>query len=224
MIVSAGNIHITLLSYDWRIRLLWINSSLAIHDPWLAEKLSWEELHIESGLALKFCRNRSFKVHCHKETLALRLKTYRIEQLNIWIDHRIETCLVTAAVRIAEPCDDLVTIDDSFEFLRHRLPLTRSLIETDIAVSGNTLAVHNERDTSLMAFRIEIIKCHGIDSLAVEISTLIDLEVLRPCGVRSDEHSTQSDAYQRDYSFHSLLFTARVHKVEVLCTLDMNLS
>ena len=93
---------------------------------------------------------------------------------------------MTAGIREAEGGDDLVTIDLAAQLLRNGLPLTGGRIETDVAVAGDAVPVHQHGNTPLVAFGIEVIECHYVYSVPVEIAGGVDVEVLgsEPCGAQ----------------------------------------
>ena len=85
---------------------------------------------------------------------------------------------MTVCIRVAETGNDLLTVNHSVKFLWDRLPLAWGLVKTDVSVCSNTFTVHDERYSALVTFRIEVIERHGIDALIIEITRIIETEIL----------------------------------------------
>ena len=60
-------------------------------------------------------------------------------------------------------------------------------LEPEISVGSNPVSVHQDADSTLMSFRIEVIESHHIDSLVAEIPFRDHLEVLGAQGLRHHE-------------------------------------
>ena len=77
---------------QWRIGLLREYASGLIHQPRLAEKFSGEELQVEAGLAYEFIRNRLIQINCDHKSITISFQSNGIGQLDIRIEHRVESC------------------------------------------------------------------------------------------------------------------------------------
>ena len=51
-------------------------------------------------------------------------------------------------------------------------------IKTDVAVAGDAVPVHQHGNTPLVAFGIEVVECHDVHSVLVEIAGGVDVEIL----------------------------------------------
>ena len=51
-------------------------------------------------------------------------------------------------------------------------------VGTDVAVAGDAVSVHQHGNTPLVAFGIEVVECHDVHSVLVEIAGGVDVEIL----------------------------------------------
>ena len=188
------------LCKQWRVRLLRIYTRLIIHNPRLAKKLTWEKLQVESHLSKEKVRNRFIQVDIHHNTTPLRLHGYHISERIIRINHRIESGNVTGRIRVTECGNNPIPLNLTAKLFRYRLPLPRSSLHTDISVRSNTLTVHNDADTTLMTFRIEIAKNHDISTTGIEIAVILQLERLCTYCLKAQEQETHQNREESESS------------------------
>lgn len=218
--IPHAEVHVALLLDDRGVGLLGIDTLLVVHDPRLPEEVAGEELDIEPGAAQQFLRNRLIEVDGHEEAFALRLERDGVGHPIIRIDHRIEAGVVAAGIREAEGGDDLVAVDLAAQLLRDGLPLTWCRIETDVAVAGDAVPVHQHGNTPLVAFGIEVVECHYVHSVLVEITGGVDVEVLgsQPRSAQQrDERERQS--FQRHDSINDWCTRVNIDKNWEFCRL-----
>ncbi len=71
-------LYIRLSLKQWRIWLLWEDARGLVHDPWLAEECTWEELQIETSLTNECIGNRCIEVNHDINLITFRLNAYLI--------------------------------------------------------------------------------------------------------------------------------------------------
>ena len=99
----------------------------------------------------------------------------------VGIDHWIETRQVARGVRIAERCNNASVGHLAAQLSGDGLPLTGCCLQSDIAIGGYAMSVHDDTHTTLMTLWIEIAESHYISTAGIEIAVLIQLKSLRCC-------------------------------------------
>ena len=179
--IVACMFHVGLGQEQRTIRLLRIDAALVVHYPWLAKEYAWEEFHVEASLAYEIIRDWAVKIDRHENVTALSFNLDIICQLQIGIYHRVEACEMARRVGETESSDNALSYLLAVELSRHGLPLTRSGFKTDVTIASYATSVHQQAHSSLMTLGIEIVECHNIYTLAVEITLLIEHKILGGC-------------------------------------------
>ncbi len=106
-------------------------------------------------------------------SLTLRLYGDGVVDMPLWIDHRIEARQVAGGIGIAESGNNLPTLDAAAQLFRNGLPLTGRRFQSDVAIGGNAMPVHNHTDTALVSLGIEIVECHHVCTTSMKIAVAV---------------------------------------------------
>ena len=191
-------VDIALLRQHRSVRLLRVDALPVVHDPGFPEEVAGEELEVETGAADEGVGDGRLQVHRHQESLAGRLQRHGILELHVRVNHRVEACLMAAGIREAQGGPDAPALDLAVELSGDRLPLAGRGLEADVAVAGDAVAVHQDRDAALVPFGIEITEGHHVHAVPVEIAGVIEAEILGPGqGADRHQHSHRSHTVQK---------------------------
>jgi hypothetical protein len=67
------------------------------------------------------------------------------------------------------------------------VPLTGRRFQSDVAISGNAVAVHNHADTALVPFGVEVAKRHHVRPASIKVAVAVQPECL--CRGKSRHHA-----------------------------------
>ena len=56
--------------------------------------------------------------------------------------------------------------------------MSRSFLKTEVAIGSYAIAVHDDGNAALMAFRIDVVESHDIHSTRLEIAAVSEMEGL----------------------------------------------
>ena len=81
-------------------------------------------------------------------------------------------------VGIAECGDDLSALYTATQLFGYGLPLTWRRFQSDIAIGGYTMTVHNHADTTLVPLGIEVAECHHVSTAGIKVAVAVKFECL----------------------------------------------
>ena len=162
------------------IGLLREDSCLIIHNPRFAKKRTGEKFEIKSYLPNKFFGDRTVQVYRDFYRTTNTSYCYSIVKLKIRINHRVETCQMTGRIRVRKIGNNSIGgyIHFTTSLCRNRLPLSGGLFQTYVAISCDSVSMHDDTNATLMSFRVNVVKCHYIHTAILKITRRIKLKFL----------------------------------------------
>ena len=92
-----------------------------------------------------------------------------IVQLQVGVDCRVETGEVAGGVGVAETCGDGLLAYVASELTGDGLPLPGGGLQAQVAVGGDAYTVHEQADSTLMPFGINVVEGHHVNAVVAEI-------------------------------------------------------
>ena len=195
VIVTHAPLLISLREGQWGVRLTGIDARLVVHNPRFSKGKTREDFHVEAHLSYIFIRNGTVQIDGHFQIIPHTLHLHLIAELKVGIDHRVETCQVTAGVGVLQGGGNIVGSGLTLQLFGQRLPLSGGGLQTDVAIRHQALSVHQDAYTCLMALGIDIIESHHIHSIRIEIASVIELECLGVDGHSACNESTANNEF-----------------------------
>ena len=81
-------------------------------------------------------------------------------------------------VRIAEGGGNAITLCFATQLFGNRLPLAWGRFQSDVTIGGNANTIHDDANTALVSFWIEVTKGHHVCASCVKITLSIQFESL----------------------------------------------
>ena len=149
--------------------------------PTLAEEIVGEEFEVEAYLANELRWNGLVQIYRDMDRIAFALHAHLISEVEIRVVDRIEAGAILGRVRIRERGGDGVGggIYAACVLLGHGLPLPWRRLQTNVAVGRHAYAILDDRNTALMAIRINVLERHDVNARRLKVFLLIETEIGR---------------------------------------------
>ena len=185
------------------VGLLGIDAALVVHNPGFAEERAGEEFEVEAYLADEFLRNGAVEVDGYFDVFSLGFHAHIVLQLEVGINHGIESGEVARRVGVAQRGGNAVGAQLAVELSGHGLPLSGCGFQPEVAVGGHAVAVHDDADAALVSFGINVVEGHDVHATVLEVARGSQLEVL---GLQSSacQHCSQCGSKDKGFLFHGM--------------------